>query len=100
DMTALEEKFAQARHGEEAAKQEHEALYRQIAAQQAHLEEQQRDLLQARQTADELAREKERLEALHRSAAPPAVPQQVEANGHAEPIPALAQGQPSPQPGD
>jgi multidrug resistance efflux pump len=85
DMAILEEKLAHARLDAETAKQATDSLRQEIAAQQAQLEERQRAHDLTRQQADELARENERLQTLHRSSAsPPAVPDEIEANGHAE----------------
>jgi PAS domain S-box-containing protein len=100
DMNALEEKLAQARHGEDEAKRESESLQREIGALRARLEEEEQAAAQARQIAEELNREKERLETLVRAAAPPPVQEEIATNGHTEPHMVTVSPRRPPEPAD
>src|SRR5262249_7591388 len=100
EMTAHEDKLAHARRGEEDARKECEGLRLDLDALRARLEEREQELGLARQSADELTREKERLEEIGRSMGPPAPPQTAESthrgaysphrNGHADPVASTA----------
>ena len=102
-MIALEENLAQARRGEEDARQEADALRQEIATSQLQRDESGRDLTQARQSVEELMREKERLEELVRAATPndpPPAPNETELNGHTEPVALAAAEGSAPESGE
>jgi PAS domain S-box-containing protein len=98
DMSGHEEKLADARHGEEEARKESDNLRQEVASLGARLDERERELALARQSLDELAREKERLEERVRSTPPPAPPPAAETpdrNGHPEPAASTATPSPA-----
>jgi len=92
EMAAHQDKLAHARRGEEDARKESEGLHQEMDALRARLDERERELTLARQSCDELTREKERLEEAIRSMPPlePPAPESPERNGHPEPVESAA----------